>query len=103
MKTETTKVNESAAERWVSYRPEIKILDCTIRDGGLMNDHHFDDETVKAVYPACVEAANKIKKGALTFGDLDAPDSEVRELLHEHYTIIRKPELGTGPNIYYIV
>ena len=42
--------------RWVSYRPEIKILDCTIRDGGLMNDHYFEDGTVKAVYTACVEA-----------------------------------------------
>jgi 4-hydroxy 2-oxovalerate aldolase len=42
--------------KWVSYRPEIKILDCTIRDGGLMNDHLFDDEIVKAVYSACVDA-----------------------------------------------
>jgi 4-hydroxy 2-oxovalerate aldolase len=42
-------------ERWISYRPEIKILDCTIRDGGLMNDHHFDEATVGAVYKACVE------------------------------------------------
>ena len=33
--------------KWVSYRPEIKILDCTIRDGGLMNDHLFDDEIVE--------------------------------------------------------
>jgi 4-hydroxy 2-oxovalerate aldolase len=44
------------AGRWVSYRKEIKILDCTIRDGGLMNDSQFDDRTVKAVYDACVEA-----------------------------------------------
>jgi 4-hydroxy 2-oxovalerate aldolase len=41
---------------WIGYRPEIKLLDCTIRDGGLMNDHLFNDETVKAVYQACVEA-----------------------------------------------
>jgi len=41
---------------WVGYRPDIKVLDCTIRDGGLMNDHHFDDKTVKAVYHACLEA-----------------------------------------------
>jgi 4-hydroxy 2-oxovalerate aldolase len=41
--------------RWVSYREEIKVLDCTIRDGGLMNDSNFDDATVKAVYRACVE------------------------------------------------
>ncbi len=52
----TTKPKESPAGKWVSYRPEIKVLDCTIRDGGLMNNHHFDDQVVKAVYAACVEA-----------------------------------------------
>jgi 4-hydroxy 2-oxovalerate aldolase len=41
---------------WVTYRPEIKVLDCTIRDGGLINDHQFDDGFVTAVYRACVEA-----------------------------------------------
>ena len=56
MNTERTNAGESPAEKWVSYRPEIKIMDCTIRDGGLMNDHLFDDEIVKAVYTACVEA-----------------------------------------------
>ena len=30
-------------------------MDCTIRDGGLMNNHLFDDEVVKGVYTACVE------------------------------------------------
>ncbi|MBN3032482.1 MAG: aldolase catalytic domain-containing protein [Candidatus Saganbacteria bacterium] len=35
------------------YRPEIKTLDCSIRDGGLINDHLFDDSFVKAVYRAC--------------------------------------------------
>jgi 4-hydroxy 2-oxovalerate aldolase len=39
---------------WVAYRPNIKILDCTIRDGGLVNNHLFDDELVKAVYQALV-------------------------------------------------
>ena len=47
---------ESFAGRWVSYRSEIKVLDCTIRDGGLMNDHKFDDSVVRAVYTACLEA-----------------------------------------------
>ncbi len=37
---------------WIGYRPQIKVLDCTIRDGGLMNDHHFDDTFVRAVYDA---------------------------------------------------
>ena len=26
---------------WITYRPELKVLDCTIRDGGLINDHQF--------------------------------------------------------------
>lgn len=50
------KSKESSAGRWVSFRPEIKVLDCTIRDGGLMNNHKFTDQVVKAVYDACVAA-----------------------------------------------
>ncbi len=49
--------------------------------------------------PACVEASD----GALVFGDLDDPESEVRKLLKSNYTIRRKTALGTGPAIYYIV
>lgn len=49
--------------------------------------------------PACVEASN----GIITFGDLDDPESEVRKLLKEHFVIRRKPSLGTGPSVYYIV
>lgn len=47
------KNRSSPASRWISYRPDIKVLDCTVRDGGLMNDHQFDDGLVKAVYQAC--------------------------------------------------
>jgi len=36
------------------FREEIKVLDCTIRDGGLMNNWRFTDKFVKAVYDACV-------------------------------------------------
>ena len=41
---------------WLTYRPEIKVLDCTLRDGGLMNNHHFSDELARAVYEANVAA-----------------------------------------------
>ncbi len=41
---------------WITYRPELKVLDCTIRDGGLVNDHFFDDSLVKAVYQTCIDA-----------------------------------------------
>jgi 4-hydroxy 2-oxovalerate aldolase len=55
----STKGKKKAANEkgtWMTFRPEIKVLDCTIRDGGLMNDHRFDDSVVKGVYDACVEA-----------------------------------------------
>ncbi len=41
---------------WITFRPELKVLDCTIRDGGLINDSHFTDEQVAAVYKACIDA-----------------------------------------------
>jgi 4-hydroxy 2-oxovalerate aldolase len=40
----------------VTFRPELKVLDCTIRDGGLMNDHRFEDSFVSRVYQTCVAA-----------------------------------------------
>jgi 4-hydroxy 2-oxovalerate aldolase len=41
---------------WIVYRPALKVLDCTLRDGGLVNDHGFSDGFVKAVYESCVAA-----------------------------------------------
>jgi len=46
--------NQSAP--WVTFRPEIKVLDCTVRDGGLINSHQFDDGFVKAVYDTCIKS-----------------------------------------------
>jgi 4-hydroxy 2-oxovalerate aldolase len=34
------------------FREKIKVLDCTIRDGGLINNHDFDDRFVREVYMA---------------------------------------------------
>jgi 4-hydroxy 2-oxovalerate aldolase len=38
------------------YREEIKVLDCTIRDGGLINKWDFTDKFVKAVFKALCQA-----------------------------------------------
>ncbi|MBN1526168.1 MAG: aldolase catalytic domain-containing protein [Candidatus Omnitrophica bacterium] len=38
------------------FREKIKVLDCTIRDGGLVNNHNFEDRFVRAVYKALAEA-----------------------------------------------
>ncbi len=49
--------------------------------------------------PACVEESN----GAIVFGDLEDPNSEIRKIISSTYTIRRKPELGTQPSIYYVI
>lgn len=49
--------------------------------------------------PACVEASG----GKLIFGDLEDPESEIRHILAENYTIRRKPDLGTEPSVFYII
>ena len=58
MSAKIAKTRDTAERRWLSYRPEIKVLDCTIRDGGLMNNHHFDDKIVKLVYETCIAAGS---------------------------------------------
>ena len=74
------------------------------REKGVVEKCTFCAERIaKGQLPACVEAANEIKENVLIFGDLADPESVVRKTLRKHYTIRRKPELGTEPNIFYIV
>lgn len=36
----------------IAYRPDVRVVDATLRDGGLVNDFYFTDEFVKALYLA---------------------------------------------------
>ncbi|MGB9693118.1 MAG: aldolase catalytic domain-containing protein, partial [Candidatus Sumerlaeaceae bacterium] len=85
---------------WITYRPEIKVLDCTIRDGGLMNNHQFDDEMVRAVYKACLEAgidymeigykASKSIFARDTYGDWKYCDEDdIRRIVGENNTPLK--------------
>ncbi len=40
----------------VSYRPDIKVFDCTLRDGGLVNNFFFSDEFVHDLYEMNIKA-----------------------------------------------
>ena len=51
------KIERIAKERTLmSYSPDIKVIDCTLRDGGLVNDFFFTDEFVKDLYLANIRA-----------------------------------------------
>ncbi len=40
----------------LTFRPDIKVVDATVRDGGLVNDFYFSDDFVKNLYKANVKA-----------------------------------------------
>ena len=40
----------------VSFRPDIKVVDCTIRDGGLVNNFEFTDDFVRDLYKTNIKA-----------------------------------------------
>jgi 4-hydroxy 2-oxovalerate aldolase len=50
------KVDEDIQGVSVDYRPDVKVLDCTVRDGALINKARFDDAFVRSVYRACIAA-----------------------------------------------
>jgi 4-hydroxy 2-oxovalerate aldolase len=41
---------------WVTFDPDLKILDCTVRDGGLCNNHQFPEGFFGNIYKTCVDA-----------------------------------------------
>lgn len=40
----------------MNYRPDVKVVDATLRDGGLVNDFYFTDEFVRDLYLANLRA-----------------------------------------------
>jgi molybdopterin-containing oxidoreductase family iron-sulfur binding subunit len=73
------------------------------RTKGVVEKCNFCVERLaKDLQPNCVES-QKNNPGALYFGDINDSHAEVREVLRTHYTLRRKPALGTEPNVYYII
>jgi Fe-S-cluster-containing dehydrogenase component len=89
---------------WQDPRPFIKEYnaDFPTRMRGVVEKCNFCGERLALdKSPACVEAAEKI--GAITFGDLNDPESEISKVLDKEFTIQRKPAAGTKPSVFYIV
>jgi len=93
----------SRSFNWTDPRPYIPNLnlDFPTRTKGVVEKCNFCEERIgTGKLPACVQAC---PQKAMIFGDLYDPNSAARELLRTRYTIRRKPDLGTNPQVYYIV
>ncbi len=75
---------------WITYRPELKVMDCTIRDGGLVNNSNFTDQTVRAVYDACVEGGLDYMEIGYLNSESAFPKSEYGPWRHCHEEDLRR-------------
>ena len=84
-------------------RPFIRKLnlDFPTRTKGVVEKCNFCEERLaRGLLPACVMAC---EQKALVFGDVEDPNSKVRQMLEKKFSIRRRPELGTNPQVYYIL
>jgi molybdopterin-containing oxidoreductase family iron-sulfur binding subunit len=82
------------------HLPEEINREFPTRTPGVVEKCNFCAERLaEGKMPACVEAS----KGALVFGDLNDPRSEISKVLKDNFVIRRKPEIGTQPNVYYVI
>ena len=84
----------------LSVREDIRVVDATIRDGGLCNNFEFPDEFVKALYKANVKAgvdymefgykASKELFNEKDFGKWKfCNDDDIREVVGENNTDLK--------------
>ena len=93
----------SRSFNWKDPRPAIAEVnpDFPTRTKGVVEKCDFCEERLaKNLGPLCAEAC---AEKALVFGNLEQPDSEIRRALRSRFALQRKPELGTGPSVYYLI
>lgn len=84
----------------MDFRPDIKVLDATLRDGGLVNDFYFSDDFVKALYQANIKAGVDYMefgyKAAKDMFDVDkfgkwkfCDDEDIRDIVGENDTHLK--------------
>lgn len=92
----------SRSFNWFDPRTKLDKMhsDFPTRRKGVVEKCTFCDERLaRGQLPACVE----VSEGAMIFGDLNDPSSNIRRTLANKFSLRRKPELGTHPEIYYIL
>ncbi|HBT96397.1 MAG TPA: 4Fe-4S ferredoxin [Desulfobulbaceae bacterium] len=89
---------------WEDPRPYISEYnpDFPTRMRGVVEKCTFCEERLAlGQQPACVEAVQD--SGAIVFGDLNNPESQICQVLARENTIQRSPAYGTQPSVFYIV
>lgn len=80
--------------------PEGRVIAGGGKQAGVMEKCTFCVHRVtKGMQPACAEVC---PTSAITFGDLDDPESEVSKLLAENEAFRLQEEFGTSPKVFYI-
>ncbi|GIW13283.1 MAG: 4Fe-4S ferredoxin [Tepidiforma sp.] len=78
--------------------PEGNVRKCTFCLH--LQDENGEYDKAAGRWPACAKTCTG---KAIHFGDLNDPNSEVSQLLKERQAIRLKEELGTEPNVYYLL
>jgi Fe-S-cluster-containing dehydrogenase component len=81
------------------FIPEVNLRFPTRMKGVVEKCNFCAERLAEGLMPACVEVSD----GALVFGDLDNPESDVREMLRTRHSIRRREWLGTKPSVYYVI
>lgn len=93
----------SRSFNWRDPRPYIKNIndEYPTRTRGVVEKCNFCAERVAIdKIPLCVKAC---KYDVLTFGNIQDKNSKVYRLLESVHSVRRKPTLGTGPEVHYIL
>ena len=70
---------------------------------GLAESCHFCYHRVnRGLEPACVEACKKANRGAMVFGDLNDPASEISGVMANSMVRALREDWGTKPKVFYI-
>lgn len=93
----------SRSFNWEEPKAHIERVnpDFPTRTRGVVEKCNFCEERLaEGKPPACVEAC---PQKAMIFGDLKDPNSAIRQTLRTRNFQQRRPELGTGPSVFYLI